>query len=131
MFISLHHPVSDMSIPAPAPAGMGLVKATTIVISASNISNLGSDLEKKVKKAAAESEEQWKGAGTKEGLLIWRIEKFKVDFEKKHKKKRKTNVSPYLHTVHGHRLCHGPRTSMGPSSPATRTLFCTLIARTK
>jgi len=47
-------------------------------IADSNIAMLGSDLEKEVRKAAAESAEEWKGAGTKEGTEIWRIEKFNV-----------------------------------------------------
>jgi len=43
-----------------------------------NIANLGTELEKKVKRAAAETEEQWKGVGKEPGIRIWRIEKFKV-----------------------------------------------------
>jgi hypothetical protein len=42
----------------------------------SNIANLGSDLEKKVREAAAQTEAAWKNAGKKVGLEIWRIEKF-------------------------------------------------------
>jgi gelsolin len=55
-----------------------MLKPKTYNISDSNIANLGSDLEKKVKAAAAETETAWKNAGTKVGLQIWRIEKFKV-----------------------------------------------------
>jgi len=44
----------------------------------SNIANLGSDLDKKVRQAAAATEDAWKGAGKKLGLEIWRIEKFHV-----------------------------------------------------
>jgi len=47
-------------------------------IADSNIAMLGSDLEKSVKKAAAETEQAWKEAGKKVGIQIWRIEKFKV-----------------------------------------------------
>jgi gelsolin len=47
-------------------------------IADSNIANLGSDLEKKVREAAAATEEAWNNAGKKVGLQIWRIEKFKV-----------------------------------------------------
>lgn len=43
-----------------------------------NIANLGSDLEKKVRQAAAETEAAWKNAGKAVGLQIWRIEKFQV-----------------------------------------------------
>jgi len=39
---------------------------------------LGSDLEKKVKAASAATEKAWTNAGKNTGLLIWRIEKFKV-----------------------------------------------------
>jgi len=39
---------------------------------------LGSDLDKKIRQAAANTEDAWKGAGKKLGLEIWRIEKFHV-----------------------------------------------------
>jgi gelsolin len=39
---------------------------------------LGSDLEKKVKAAAAEKEPAWENAGKAVGVQVWRIEKFKV-----------------------------------------------------
>lgn len=38
----------------------------------------GSDLEKKIKKAAAEGEDQWAGVGKEAELRIWRIEQFRV-----------------------------------------------------
>jgi gelsolin len=44
----------------------------------SNIANLGSDLDKKIRQAAAQTEQAWTGAGKKIGMEIWRIEKFKV-----------------------------------------------------
>jgi len=44
----------------------------------SNISGLGSRADKDLRKAAAETAEEWKGAGAKEGIEIWRIEKLKV-----------------------------------------------------
>lgn len=47
-------------------------------IADSNIANLGSDLEKKVREAAAQTEPAWANAGKKVGLQIWRIEKFQV-----------------------------------------------------
>jgi len=56
----------------------GGVKPKQYKVEDSNIANLGSELEKNVKKAAAETEQAWKGAGKQVGLLIWRIEKFKV-----------------------------------------------------
>ena len=43
-----------------------------------NMSLFGSDIEKKCKEAAADSEPQWDGAGVKPGLQVWRIEQFKV-----------------------------------------------------
>jgi len=56
----------------------GLVKQKVYNFADSNIANLGTDLEKKVKAAASQKEPAWDNAGTKEGLLIWRIEKFHV-----------------------------------------------------
>ena len=43
-----------------------------------NLCNFGSELELKIKKVAAEQEDEWKKTGKSVGLLIWRIEKFKV-----------------------------------------------------
>jgi len=44
----------------------------------SNLALFGSDTEKNVKKASAETEPAWNGAGQKVGIQIWRIVKFKV-----------------------------------------------------
>jgi len=44
----------------------------------SNIANLGTDLEKKVKAAASQKEPAWDNAGKEVALLVWRIEKFHV-----------------------------------------------------
>lgn len=44
----------------------------------SNIALLGSDLEKEVRKTAAETVEAYKGAGQAAGITIWRIENFQV-----------------------------------------------------
>ena len=44
----------------------------------SNIALLGSDFEKELRKQRAEAEPEWQKAGLKEGLQIWRIEKFNV-----------------------------------------------------
>ena len=43
-----------------------------------NMALFGSDVEKKIKAAAADGEPQWDDAGLKPGLQIWRIESFKV-----------------------------------------------------
>jgi len=55
-----------------------MLKPRKFDIEDSNIANLGSDLDHKIKKAAAETEDAWKGAGQAVGIEIWRIEKFKV-----------------------------------------------------
>jgi len=55
-----------------------MLKPKTYDIADSNIANLGSDLEKKVREAAAQTEPAWQNAGKKVGMQIWRIEKFKV-----------------------------------------------------
>lgn len=55
-----------------------MIKQRQLDISATNIANLGTELEKNVRLAAAKTENQWKGAGAAVGLQIWRIEAFKV-----------------------------------------------------
>lgn len=55
-----------------------MLKAKEYNLADSNIANLGSDLDKKIRQAAANTEDAWKGAGKKLGLEIWRIEKFHV-----------------------------------------------------
>jgi gelsolin len=44
----------------------------------SNLALIGSDLDKKIKQAAAEGEDNWKTVGVAPGVKVWRIEKFKV-----------------------------------------------------
>jgi len=56
----------------------GLVKPKEYKVEDSNIAMLGSDLDKKVRQAAAGTEDAWKGAGKAPSIQIWRIEKFKV-----------------------------------------------------
>jgi len=53
-------------------------KKVELKIEDSNIANLGSELEKKVKLEASQHEEAWKGAGKELGLQIWRVEQFKI-----------------------------------------------------
>jgi len=55
-----------------------MLKPKTYDIADSNIANLGSDLDKKIREAAAQTEPAWKNAGQKVGMQIWRIEAFKV-----------------------------------------------------
>jgi len=55
-----------------------MLKQKEYKIEDSNIANLGSDLDKKVRVAAASTEKAWTEAGKKIGLQIWRIEKFNV-----------------------------------------------------
>lgn len=56
----------------------GLVKAKEYDWRDSNLALFGSDTEKSVKKESAQTEPAWHGAGSKVGLQIWRIVKFKV-----------------------------------------------------
>lgn len=44
----------------------------------SNLALIGSDLDHKIKAAAAEGEPQWDGIDSGPGLKVWRIEQFKV-----------------------------------------------------
>jgi gelsolin len=53
-------------------------KGEIIKFEDTNIALLGTELETKIRLAAAEEEEAWKGVGITPGLEIWRIEKFKV-----------------------------------------------------
>jgi len=53
-------------------------KAKKYNIEDSNIALIGTDIDKKCREAAAQTEEAWKNAGKAVGIQIWRIEKFKV-----------------------------------------------------
>ena len=44
----------------------------------SNLAGIGSDLDKKIREATAENEEQWTNVGDDACLKVWRIEQFKV-----------------------------------------------------
>lgn len=43
-----------------------------------NVSLIGSDIDRKCKEAAANGEPQWRGAGSRPGVQVWRIEQFRV-----------------------------------------------------
>lgn len=47
-------------------------------IADTNCALLGSELERKVKEAAAQGEPAWKGKGEAPGLDVWRVEKFQI-----------------------------------------------------
>lgn len=55
-----------------------MIKQKEYNLADSNIANLGSDLDKKIRQAAASTEKAWTNAGKEVGLQIWRIEKFTV-----------------------------------------------------
>jgi len=55
-----------------------MLKATKFNIADSNIANLGSELETKVREAASNCEAAWSEAGKSVGCKIWRIEDFNV-----------------------------------------------------
>lgn len=44
----------------------------------SNLANIGSDLDRKIKEAAAEGEEAWKVIGEAPGVKVWRVEQFTI-----------------------------------------------------
>jgi gelsolin len=56
----------------------GLQKKQQFNFEDSNIANLGSDLDKKCRLAAAQGESAWQAVGKQAGILIWRIENFQV-----------------------------------------------------
>jgi len=55
-----------------------MLKATKFNIADSNIANLGSELETKVREEAANEEAAWANAGQEVGTQVWRIENFNV-----------------------------------------------------
>ena len=40
--------------------------------------SVGSELDRKVKEAAADGEEAWDGIGEESGLFVWRVENFRI-----------------------------------------------------
>lgn len=57
---------------------MSYAKPNRIPWKESNLALIGSDLDHKIKAAAADGEDQWKGLGDSIGKRVWRIEQFKV-----------------------------------------------------
>lgn len=55
-----------------------MLKQKQLNLEESNISGLGSDLDKKIRLEASNGEPAWKTAGKAPGLEIWRVEKFKI-----------------------------------------------------
>jgi len=55
-----------------------MLRAKAYQVAGSNIEGLGTELEKNCKKTSAQCEAEWKKTGKGTGLLIWRIESFKV-----------------------------------------------------
>lgn len=55
-----------------------MLKPKVIDAKDSNIANLGSQMEKDARKAAASTEVEFKGAGAKPGVEIWRVEKLAI-----------------------------------------------------
>jgi len=55
-----------------------MLKEEKLNIADTNLALFGSDVEKEIKKHAAEGEPAWKGAGKVPGVQIWRVEKFQI-----------------------------------------------------
>ena len=58
---------------------VGGVKPKEYKVEDSNMENVGTKMDRDVKKAAAETEPAWEGAGKKVGLEVWRINNFQVE----------------------------------------------------
>jgi len=55
-----------------------MLKQETLDIAQTNMALFGSDLEKEIKRHAAEGEPAWRSAGKAPGIQIWRVEKFQI-----------------------------------------------------
>jgi len=55
-----------------------MLKQEKIDITQTNMALFGSDVEKEIKKHAAEGEPAWKTAGKAPGIQVWRVEKFQI-----------------------------------------------------
>jgi len=55
-----------------------MLKETKIDIAQTNMALFGTDVEKEIKKHAAQGEPAWKTAGKAPGIQVWRVEKFQI-----------------------------------------------------
>lgn len=55
-----------------------MLKLKALNLNDTNVAGIGSDLDKKIREAAAKTEKAWLEAGKQPGVQIWRIEKFNV-----------------------------------------------------
>ena len=58
--------------------GLSTGESGFVDIKDTNVAGIGSEEDKEVRKAAAEKEAAWEGAGKAVGLEVWRVEKFKL-----------------------------------------------------
>jgi gelsolin len=56
-----------------------MLKQVKLDIAQTNMALFGTDVEKKIKQAAAQTEVAWHGSGQQTGIEIWRINQFKVE----------------------------------------------------
>jgi len=55
-----------------------MLKQEKLDITQTNMALFGSDIEKEIKKHAADGEPAWKSAGKEPGIQVWRVEKFQI-----------------------------------------------------
>lgn len=55
-----------------------MLKQEKLDITQTNMALFGSDIEKEIKKHAADGEPAWKTAGKEPGIQVWRVEKFQI-----------------------------------------------------
>jgi len=55
-----------------------MLKQEKLDIAQTNMALFGSDIEKEIKKHAANGEPAWKSAGKEPGIQVWRVEKFQI-----------------------------------------------------
>jgi len=55
-----------------------MLKEKKINIADTNMALFGTDIEKNIKRHAADGEPAWKEAGKEAGVQVWRVEQFKI-----------------------------------------------------